>query len=56
MIYLYKKICITFRINADFFVYGIKLMLFLSPITYQYIIFMHISLYNIIENLHDLSV
>ena len=42
--------------NANICVYGIKLKLFLSPITYQYIIFMHISIYNIMENLHDLSV
>jgi hypothetical protein len=46
---------ITFHNNVDICVYGIKLKLFLSPITYQYIIFMH-SIYNIMENLHDLSV
>jgi hypothetical protein len=56
MIYLYEKICITYYINVDICGYGIKLKLILSPITYQYIIFMHISIYNIMENLHDLSV
>jgi hypothetical protein len=34
MIHLYEKICITFHINVDIYVYGIKLKLFcvLSPI------------------------
>jgi hypothetical protein len=56
MIYLYEQICITFHINVDICVYRIKLKLFLSPITYQFIIFMHISIYNIMKNLHDFSV
>jgi hypothetical protein len=56
MIYLYEKICITFHINVVICVYGIKYKLFLSPITYPYIIFIHISIYTNMENLHDLSV
>jgi hypothetical protein len=43
MIYLYEKICITFYINVDICVYGIKLKLFCL---------LHVSIFNIYAHLN----